>query len=129
MLGGGDESGGVVVYGRHGAVVGGGGWARAGDHPAEDELDHFAVVEVAAHEFAVGGEFFQCRDGEAVGFHYRVADGGNLFEDDVCNRRGGARKGLDEGDAVIGMELALVQPEGVEGHGMRSISPGQNWWL
>lgn len=83
---------------------------------AEDELDDLAVVEVAADELGVGLVFLEGRDGEVVGGHDGLADGGNALEEVLGEGGGGAGEGLDEGDTGVGVLVASVETLDADGH-------------
>lgn len=82
----------------------------------EDKLDDFAVVEVAADEFAVGLVFFKGGDRKVGGGHDGLTDGGDAGEEVGGEGGGGAGEGLEEDDAVVGVGLVGVEAENVEGH-------------
>lgn len=88
--------------------------ARAGC--LEDELDDFAGVEVAAHEFAVGFVFFERHDGEVGGGHDGFTDGGDAGEEVLGEGGGGTGERLDEDDAVVGVGLVGVEALDADGH-------------
>lgn len=82
----------------------------------KDQLYDFAVVEVAADEFAVGLVFFEGGDGEMGGCHDGFADGGDAGEKVLGVFGVGAWEGLDEDDAVVGVGLVRVEALDAEGH-------------
>ncbi len=70
----------------------------AGAGGFEHQLDDLAGVEVAADEFGVGGVLFEGHDGDVVGAHEGVDDGGDAGEEVVGKGFVGAAEGFDEVD-------------------------------
>lgn len=83
---------------------------------AEDELDDLAIVEVAANELGVGLVFLEGHDGEVVGDHDGLADGGDALEEVLGEGGGGAGEGLDEGDTGVWVLVASVETLDADGH-------------
>ncbi|KAL9022405.1 MAG: hypothetical protein Q9180_008562, partial [Flavoplaca navasiana] len=82
----------------------------------EDELDDFAGVEVTANKFRIGFVFFKGHDREVGGGHDGFADGSDAGQEVLGEGGGGAREGLDEDDAVIGVCLVGVEALDTDGH-------------
>lgn len=93
----------------HDHLHGAEGQPVAGEGRAQDELDDFAGVEVAADEFGVGGMFLERHEGQVVRFHDRVADGCDAFEEVLRVGVRGAWERFDEDDARVRRLVAGVE--------------------
>lgn len=99
----------------------------------QDELDDFAVVEVAADEFGVGFMFFEGGDGEMVRLHDGEALGGDGVEEgggvgEVGLDVGWPGEGFDEGDERVRVGGGgVVEAEDVDWHCV--VVGGGGWEL